>query len=126
MLKKLKSSQIKPPTHMDILLHLEKNVGQSEVTFVGIVLQYNIVSVGITPEMALEKTVRLATTHFKRCRERGIDAYKMAALYYSAAFVLGKPLPKIYDKVHTKMSMELIRFLGYPIVDVRSICDLQE
>lgn len=126
MLKKLDSSQIQFPTHIDILLHIDKDAKQNEVTFTGIVLQYNIAATGITPEMALEKTVRLAINHFKCCRDRGIDAYRMAALYYSAAYVLGKPLPKVYKEVQAKMSMDLIRFLGYPILDVRSICDLQE
>ena len=126
MLKKLESSQIQFPTHIDILLHLEKDESQNEVIFAGIVLQYNIAATGVTPEMALEKTVRLATNHFKSCRNRGIDAHRMAALYYSAAYVLGKPLPKVHKEVQAKMSMELVRFLGYPIIDMRSICDLQE
>ncbi len=126
MIENLPKSQIGPPSHIDILLHLQKELRQGGMACVGIVLQYNIAATGPTPEIALEKAVRLATIHFDRNREMGIDVYRMSPLYYSAAFILGRPVPKIYEDVQASMSMELVRYLGSPTIDVRSICELQQ
>jgi len=126
MLEKLDASQINLPNHIDILIHLLKDSEDNNVNCSGIVLQYNLAAIGPTPEIALEKAVRLATDHYTRCREMGMDPYRMADLPYLAAFVLGRPLPQVYEGVRAHMSLELARYLGSPTIDVRSICDLQQ
>jgi hypothetical protein len=118
--------EIDTPSHIDILLHLQKNPQKNEVDFVGIILQYNIAATGPTPEIALEKAVRLASVHFNNNREEGVDVYRKTTLFYSAAFLLGRHLPKMHKQVEAKMSMDLIRYLGSPTIDIRSICDLQQ
>jgi hypothetical protein len=117
---------IDAPHHIDILLHLQKNPKKDDIDFVGIILQYNIAATGPTPEIALEKAVRLASIHFNSNREDGIDVYRKTTLFYSAAFLLGRHLPKMHEDVQAKMSMELVRYLGSPTIDIRSICDLQQ
>jgi len=105
---------------LDVLVYLPKVLPpRMEQACIAHALEYNLCTVGATPEEAVGKLVDLVIDHCKQASAMSMSPVNLAEPYLLQAFFLGVPLHYDDEQVKAKLSQELADTLG--VVDVRPL-----